>query len=357
MQKNSNLSQVSSVHEAPVESLLFERSVLALVICFVVCLISMAWFNPLETATASPRSLVSKAEPLILSGGLLPGPVSSELLDLNKEKQEITDLKVYASSSAKKLHNTFGRIGYQLDRVLSGNQKVPRVFLTSLPNDLSMVPQNKLRKDIFFQALLPLILQVNEEILVERRRLWKLHFQTGLNKKISAGDRLWLRVMAERYKVKQGDIEALFNRVDIVPTSLALAQAAEESGWGTSRFAKEGNAMFGQWARPTSRGLVPLRREKGKNHKVQIFDTLIDSVRAYTLNLNTHRAYEGFRSARQTIRRSGRDINGRHLAGKLLKYSERGEDYVIALRNLIDHNGLAPLDGARLDTGNTSSAI
>ena len=356
MQKHSNLSQISSAHKAPVESLLFERSVLALVIFFVVSLVSMAWFNPLETATASPRSLVSKAEPLTLREGLLPGPVSSELLNPEK-KQEITDLEIYESSSAKKLHNTFGRIGYQLDRVLSGNQKVPRVFLTSLPNDLSMVTQNKLRKDIFFQALLPLILQVNEEILVERRRLWKLHFQTGLNEKISAGDRLWLRVMAERYKVKQGDIKALFNRVDIVPTSLALAQAAEESGWGTSRFAREGNAMFGQWARPNSKGLVPLRRDKGKNHKVQTFDTLIDSVRAYTLNLNTHRAYEGFRSARHMIRRSGGDINGWYLAGKLLKYSERGEDYVIALRNLIDHNGLAPLDEARLDSASVSSAI
>ena len=260
-------------------------------------------------------------------------------------------------TSAKALHKTFTRLGYQLEKIKSDNQPVPRVFLTSLPGDLSQVPENKQRKSIFFKALLPLILQVNEEILNDRRHLWKLRYQIALGEKPNAADRLWLSVMTERYKAKSGDIDALFSHVDIVPTSLALAQAAEESGWGASRFAREGNAMFGQWARATSSGLVPLKRDEGKSHKVQSFETLIDSVRAYALNLNSHRAYKGFRNTRQITRRSGRAIEGRILAGKLLKYSERGIDYVNSIRNLIDRNGLDLLDGARLDMSTNAASI
>ena len=348
------LEKVNHSQAGPEKTMYFERGALTLVGVFVLLLISAAWLNPPESGTARPRASIGKAEPLILSGSLMIGHVKSAPIE------ELSSSVVAAGPlglSAKALHKTFGRLGYQLDKAMSDNQPVPRVFLTSLPGDLSRLPENKLRKAIFFQALLPLVLQVNEEILSDRRHLWKLRYQTVLGEKLNAADRLWLRVMTERYKAKAGDLDALFSRIDIIPTSLALAQAAEESGWGASRFAREGNAMFGQWARATSKGLVPLNRDIGKSHKVQSFETLIDSVRAYTLNLNSHRAYKGFRSTRQSIRRSGRTIDGRILAGKLHKYSERGLDYVISLRNLIDHNGLSPLDGARLDISASAAAI
>ena len=324
----------------------FERSALTLVGIFVVVLITAAWLRPPEGVYLQANNLKLKAEPLALSGSLVPKFVTIKPLD------KLNNLNSSAkpnASSAKALHKTFKRLGYQLDKVKSNNQLVPRVFLTSLPNDLSNVQENEQRKAIFFKAVLPLVLQVNDEILSDRRQLWKLRYRTALGQKLDAADRLWLRVMTDRYKVKSGDIDSLFSRIDIVPTSLALAQAAEESGWGASRFAQEGNAMFGQWARATSKGLVPLRRDKGKSHKIQSFDTLIDSVRAYALNLNTHRAYKSFRKTRQSTRRSGGAIDGRILAGKLHKYSERGVDYVISLRNLIDRNELVLLDGARLD--------
>ncbi len=331
----------------------FERGVISLVAVFVVVLISAAWLNPPKSGPSQQFVSSSKLEPLILSESLLPGHVTSSSIE-RLGGNDVSDEPV--GSSAKALHKTFKRLGYQLEKVKSNNQPVPRVFLTSLPGDLSQVPENKKRKAIFFKALLPLILQVNEEILSDRRHLWKLRYQTALGEMPNAADRLWLRVMTERYKTKAGDMDALLSRIDIVPTSLALAQAAEESGWGASRFAREGNAMFGQWARATSKGLVPLKRDKGKSHKVQSFETLIDSVRAYALNLNSHRAYKGFRSTRQISRRLGRAIDGRVLAGKLQNYSERGLDYVISIRNLIDRNGLSLLDGARLDivTGPTS---
>ncbi len=342
----------------------FERGALALVGAFVSVLISAAWISPPESGTASPRASIGKAEPLILTGGLAPHKVTTaqiEPLDLKEGLGEFDVAAGPVGPTAKTLNKAFGRLGYHLDNIKSGSDRVPRVFLASLPGDLALVPENKDRKAIFFQAMLPLVLQVNEEILADRRRLWKLRYQTGLGEKPSAADRLWLRVMTERYRVKAGDLGALISRIDIVPPSLALAQAAEESGWGTSRFAKEGNALFGQWTFSSAPGLTPAKRDAGKSHKVKSFETLIDSVRAYAMNLNNHRAYKGFRNARRAARRAGADLNGRKLAGTLTKYSERGQAYVSALRGLIDYNELSSLDGARLDDSplgdQTASAI
>jgi len=342
----------------------FERGALALVGAFVSVLLTAALLSPPDSGTASPRASIGMAEPLILAGGLAPHQVTSVPIPPLEPAESLNDFDVAAGPvgpTAKTLDKAFGRLDYHLERIKSGDNLVPRVFLSSLPGDLAKVPENKKRKAIFFQAMLPLVLQVNEEILADRRRLWKLRYRTGLGETPSAADRLWLRVMTERYKVKAGDIDALISRIDIVPPSLALAQAAEESGWGTSRFAKEGNAMFGQWTFSSSTGLTPSKRDEGKSHKVRAFDTLIDSVRAYTMNLNNHRAYKGFRKARQAIRRSGGALDGRKLAGKLTKYSERGQAYVSALRGLIDYNGLSPLDDARLDDNppgeQTASAI
>lgn len=330
----------------PKNNMVFERSALALVGAFVSVLVSAAFISPPDSGTASPNASIGMAEPLILSEGLLPLEVSSEPIE------SLVDFDVAAGPAiptAKSLNKTFGRLGYHLEKIKSGDNLVPRVFLTSLPTDLAKVRENSERKDIFFQAMLPLVLQVNEEILDDRRHLWKLRYQISMGQKPSPADRLWLRVMTERYKVKAGDLNALISRIDIIPPSLALAQAAEESGWGSSRFAKEGNAVFGQWTWSDVEGLIPKKRDEGKTHKVRAFDTVMDSVRAYSLNLNSHRAYKKFRKARQALRRSGGELNGHALAGTLTKYSERGQDYVIGLRNMIDHNDLRALDSARLD--------
>ena len=155
--------------------------------------------------------------------------------------------------------------------------------------------------------------------------------------------------MAERYKVKRGSVNELIKRVDIIPVSLALAQAAEESGWGTSRFTREGNAMFGQWTTAKGEGLVPLDRDENKTHKVRAFKSLFHSARAYALNLNTHRAYQSLRSMRLRLRKKGAPISGHILAESLLSYSERGEDYVKALRALMTINKLKYFDEAVLN--------
>ena len=261
------------------------------------------------------------------------------------------DFKRQPTDSVTALHDWFSELNYDLENFQDGRVHVPPAFLASLPPDLNQVPETATRKRLFFQAVLPLILRANQEILADRKRLWRLHADERLGRRIDPADRLWLTAMAERYKVPAGNIALLIRRVDVIPPSMALAQAAEESGWGSSRFARQGNAIFGQWTTADGHGLVPLERDEDKDHKVRKFGKLIDSVRAYMLNLNTHRAYLELRRARAALRRTGEPLNGTTLARFLQRYSERGDDYVDAIRAMIEVNGLERLDDARLIKG------
>ena len=260
------------------------------------------------------------------------------------------DVKRSPTDSVMALADWFVELDYDLEHVREGRAHVPEAFLASLPPDLSDVPETETRKRLFFQAMLPLVLRANQEILNDRRRLWQIRADQRLGRPVAAEDRLWLAALAERYKVSADDIDVLIRRVDVVPPSMALAQAAEESGWGTSRFARQGNAMFGQWTTGDGDGLVPEDRDDDKDHKVRRFDTMYDSVRAYMRNLNTHRAYRELRRARAVLRRQGNPLNGVSLAGYLHRYSERGDDYVASIRAMIEVNGLQALDDARLMT-------
>ena len=248
--------------------------------------------------------------------------------------------------SADSLLASFRRMGYDLEKVGNGDGRVPSYFVSRMPADLSQVPDVKVRKAVFLQAVLPLILRVNEEILADRRRLAAI--ETRLRSGLSLGqvDRLWLAVMAERYG--ENRIDDLWRRVDIIPPSMALAQAAEETGWGTSRFARQGNAIFGQRTYTKEGDMVPLRRDEGKTHRVKAFDSLLDSVRSYALTLNSHWAYGGFRRTRAAMRNEGAPLDGSVLAGHLMRYSARGEAYVKTIRVIISVNKLGRLDGARL---------
>lgn len=250
--------------------------------------------------------------------------------------------------TARRITAAFSTMRYDFDSVLNQGEPVPRVFLASLPQDLVNVREIKDRKAIFFQTVLPLILQVNEEILADRKRLWSLRYRSRMGETLSAQDRLWLAMMAERYETSRGDIGALLRRVDVIPPSLALAQAAEESGWGTSRFSREGNAIFGEWTFSEDRSLTPKDRKNGKLHRIRSFPSLLDSVRAYARNLNTHRAYRELRLFRASLRRHGAPLDGGVLARHLTSYSERGEKYVDTLQIIMDSNELRQLDDARL---------
>lgn len=241
-------------------------------------------------------------------------------------------------------------LDYDLAAVGEGRQGVPRVRLVRLPENIREIRKTAERKAVFFKSVLPLVLQANEQILADRSRLLVLQAQQGAGARLPAVDRLWLVALADRYATRPGDIQALLVRHDVVPPSLALAQAATESAWGTSRFAREGNAMFGEWTfNAADKGIVPRGRLDGQTYRVRAFETLYDSVQSYITNLNRHRAYGEFRALRAKLRATGQTISGSRLAGTLERYSERGAVYTLELQALISGNGLDRLDGARLN--------
>lgn len=251
-------------------------------------------------------------------------------------------------SSAADLHSKFAAAGFDLADVRDGGD-VPRLTLKRLPNDLSRLNSVKTRKSLFIRGVLPLVLQANEAVQRDRQRLLKL---IARNAPPGATDVEWLDRLAEHYGADKlagkARLQELKRRVDIVPPSMALAQGAEESGWGTSRFAVEGNAVFGQWTYKKGKGMVPTSRDKGKSHEVKAFAGLGNSIEAYLLNLNTHWAYKDFRKARADLRAGGGNLQGTDLIGTLKRYSQRGEEYLSTLRTIIRVNGLSAYDQARL---------
>ena len=314
---------------------LFERAALSLIGASTLALIVTAVIVPVERVTRAPD-----AE--FLPPNAVPEVVSAEEL----KQERLRDKQPRYTTGA--LLQAFSNIDYDFHAVRAGKSAVPRLFVNSLPRDMRKIRVAKKKKELFFKSVLPLVLHVNEQIRVDRARLIEVRKKKVNDQKISAADQLWLAALADRYKADRDDLFELTRRTDIIPPSLALAQAAEESGWGTSRFVIEGNALFGQWTVEGDRGIVPARRDADRSHKIKAFETLLDAVRAYARNLNTHRAYSQFRLERASLRREGTFLDGLALSSSLSKYSERGEDYVDSIKSLIRGNRLEKLDGAKL---------
>lgn len=255
--------------------------------------------------------------------------------------------QVMRITSAEKLADLFAGMDYTLD--FGRDQvEVPRVFLASLPADFTSMSSTDARKELFIRTMLPLVLKVNEGILLDRGRLLALRSRAAAGRTPTAEEAAFLNDLAERYGLEKPDFDQLLLRVDVVPPSLALAQAAEESGWGTSRFARQGNAAFGQITFDEDEGLMPYGRDDGKRHLIRSYDHLLDGVRSYAHNLNTHDAYRDFRKLRAQLRSRGEPMDGAKLAGALVSYSERGEEYVDAITNIMHANNLEALDRAKL---------
>jgi len=242
----------------------------------------------------------------------------------------------------------FERIGFNVRRLQQTPAAVPRVLLPSLPRELPHITNTGERKALFLTSMLPLVLQVNEIIQAERERLLALRQMVEAGHPLSADDHQWLKTLREKYRVEELDLDRLLRRVNVIPPSLALAQAAIESGWGTSRFAQQGNAIFGQWTWG-DHGMIPRERREGSRHRIKTFDHPIESVAAYARNLNTHPAYAPLRAIREDLARSGRTIPGPSLIPGLRAYSERGDAYTRDLDAIIRGNRLTRFDGAYLE--------
>ena len=244
--------------------------------------------------------------------------------------------------SASTIKELFEDTGYELNDVRK-TKLVKPVALTLLPQEIKMIENVKKRKEFFIQIILPLIIQENNNIKKDRRTLFNI-----INKSNNLdSEKQWLDKKYKQYGVKSKDLSTLKMRMDEIPVSLAIAQAAKETGWGTSRFAQEGNALFGQWTW-SGEGLKPKDAEKGEDHKVMKFNILQASVRAYQRNLNTHSTYKPFRKARAEFRDSNKSLDSMELSKYLNKYAETGNQYVEVLQKIIEQNKLQDFDDAKL---------
>jgi len=245
--------------------------------------------------------------------------------------------------SASTIEELFKDNGYNLEKVKktklvnAGNQ------LTRLPKELKNIESPKKRKKLFIQIVLPLIIEENLKIRFDRKKLFQI-----LNKNnTSERDKAWLNLKFKQYGIKNKDLSKLKIRLDEIPVSLAIAQAAKETGWGSSRFAQEGNALFGQWTW-SGEGIKPLDLEKDKKHKVAKFKILKASVRAYQRNLNTHSSYKEFRIERAIQRDNEEKLNSLKLVNYLEKYAETGKEYTEVLKKIITQNNLTDFDDVEI---------
>ena len=261
------------------------------------------------------------------------------LLDIFSLNDLETDSVRLSAATIKQL---FEDTDYSLKDVRK-NKLVKPVALTLLPQEIKMIENSKKRKEFFIQIILPLIVKENSNIRIDRKTLFSI-----INKSNnSVAEKQWLEKKYKQYGVKSGDLSSLKVRMDEIPVSLAIAQAAKETGWGTSRFAQEGNALFGQWTW-SGEGLKPKDAEAGKGHKVMKFNVLQASVRAYQRNLNTHRTYRDFRKARAELRDLNKPLDSLELSKYLNKYAETGNQYVEVLQKIIKQNNLKDFDDAKL---------
>ena len=244
--------------------------------------------------------------------------------------------------SAQEIEQLFKDTDYNLINVRK--TKLVQPFpIAHLPKEMRIIEGTKKKKNFFIKIILPLVLEENNKVKLNRKKLFAI-----LNKSNnSAAEKRWLNQKFKQYGVLNKDLLTLKIRMDIVPVSLAIAQAAKETGWGKSRFALEGNALFGQWTW-SGEGIKPAGADNDTTHKVMKFKVLKTSVKAYLRNLNTHRSYKRFRLVRAVLRDNGKNLDSLILANYLDKYAATGEQYIVILKKIIKQNNLKDFDDVQL---------
>ena len=290
------------------------------------------------------------------------GPIQVANWQIGKSKQYHSPIELVKNISlpdgvyAMKILAAYG---FDVQRIRKNQSAVPEVYFANMPRELTRIKNSKIKKELFFSTLLPPILKVNETIRQDRKRLKKIVLKLTIGANVSEPEYYWLTQKLVHYKVKIRDVQdfvdrtgdildELLTRMNIIPPELALAQAAQESGWGTSRFAQQGNALYGQWTWGNGCGMVPAQRAKGKTHRMKCFKYIIEAVDSYMLNLNTHKAYTALRQERRVFR-DDQIIDVIPLVETLTNYSEEGQAYVEKIKNIIRVNKLTDFRLARLE--------
>lgn len=273
--------------------------------------------------------------------------------------------KAIEVTSAQQVWDLFDQYGYTLENLRKGEINVPRIYLTKIVHTWSANHTTAFKKDLFFRAMLPIILRSNELIRADRQHLLKLQQKFQRQEKLKGSELSWLSDLAKTYRLLKKDsdhhftpelFEPLLRRVDEIPVSMAVAQTAYESAYATSRFAGEGNSLFGQWR--WGSGLVPKgQRANLGDHRIADFETPLHSAISFSKNLNTNRAYREFRQKRAELRRKHLPLSGLALATTLHRYSEKGATYTKTLQQIITHNNLQIMDSAKLGSGEALSMV
>ena len=251
-----------------------------------------------------------------------------------------TDTVRLSASTVKEL---FKDTEYDLNEIRKSKLVKP-IKLSLLPEEIRKIESTKEKKKLFLEIILPLVLEENNRIKLDRIKLFRV-----LNKKNNSNSETrWLNSKFKQYGVVNKDLSTLKIRMDEIPVSLALAQAAKETGWGTSRFAIEGNALFGQWTF-SGEGIKPAGADPSDgSHKVMKFKVLKASVRAYQRNLNTHNSYREFRKVRALMRERDQKLDSLNLADYLDKYAATGVEYTKIIKKIIEQNSLQDFDKVKL---------
>ena len=254
-----------------------------------------------------------------------------------------SDVTVDYISESSEMIEIFKKYQFSVDNLLN-NQSANLIIFSSLPKDFMEIQPVIERKRLFINTLIPIIYSENLQILNDRKKIldwWRESDGENFSRDFWPQ---WLFELSEKYGSSDSNLGNLLVRVDIIPISLALAQAAIESGWGTSRYSREGNAIFGQYTFDESQGLKPRDRNKNDQFFIKKFSNLSESVRSYLKNINTHSAYADFREERKKLRMSGENLSGYKLVNFLKDYSERKDFYIKDVKEIMTSNNFKKFD-------------
>ena len=250
-------------------------------------------------------------------------------------------------SKADEMLEIFKKYEFSVDSFLN-DESANLIIFSSLPDDFMEIKSVNERKKLFINTLLPIIYSENLKILEDRKKIldwWNESQGENFSRDFWPS---WLFELSEKYETFDSNLGNLLMKVDVIPISMALAQAAIESGWGTSRYLREGNAIYGQYTFEKDRGIRPERRESNEKFFIKRFSNLSESTRSYFKNINTHRAYVDFREERKKFRMNGIKLSGVKLVKFLTSYSERRDEYVKDVENVIQSNNFMKFDNSYL---------
>ena len=273
----------------------------------------------------------------ILEGdGLILRNLFDDIFNFEDTPSDVVRLK------ASTVEQLFEDTNYDLKDIRK-NKIVKPINLSLLPEEIKNIQNTKKKKELFIKIVLPLILEENNLIKFDRKKLFVILNKNSNSKK----EVKWLNNKFKQYGVEKKDLSTLKIRMDEIPVSLAIAQAAKETGWGTSRFAIEGNALFGQWTW-SEEGIKPSAASNDSSHKVMKFRVLKASVRAYQRNINTHSSYKEFRRVRAEQRDREEKLDSLELVKYLDKYAATGKQYTEVIKKIIEQNSLKDFDDVHL---------